>query len=135
MYRDFPPAIIQDVHKGEVDVTVTTDGDGRHSVRLHSEHYSPGVSMWLEPDAARAIATALLEAADEATTRQLEDDELDARAEELRQEAADREHAKAAEAQLVAFLAAAEDRGATVTWITGATRNFPGQDEDERLGQ
>lgn len=111
MYQAFNPVRIQDVHKSEGEVTVATDADGEHVVKLHSERYSPGVSLWLEPDAARALSAALLEAADEADTRKGEDADLDARCEQIKAE-------RAAE-QLAHFLKAAQDRGATVTWITG----------------
>jgi|SRR5215472_15345644 len=75
MYRDFIGAVLEDLNGDDTTVTIDTDQDGKHIVVLATRaNLFPHTTGWLDTVAARAIASALLEAADEADARQLEDE-------------------------------------------------------------
>lgn len=81
MSIDLAAAVLEDMHGDDVTVSVTTDAAGRHCVHLAVKaNLHPHSSSHLDSTAARAIASALEEMADEADARQLSDDaaELDA---------------------------------------------------------
>lgn len=83
MYLDFPAAVLEDMNGDDVTVTVTTDAAGRHCVHLATKaNLHPHSSSHIDTEAARAIAAALTEAADEADSRQLSDDAAELEAEE-----------------------------------------------------
>ena len=75
MYREFPPVSIDDSDGDECRVSVGMDAQWRHCVTIDARaNCHPHTSDGLDPDGARALAAALLEAADEAELRNLEDD-------------------------------------------------------------
>lgn len=83
MYQKFDAVVIDDLSGDETTVIVTTDAAGRHCVGLAARANIFGHSAaYLDAAGARAIASALLEAADEADTRQLSDDEAELEARE-----------------------------------------------------
>lgn len=137
MYRKFPPITIDDLSGDEAEVIVTTDAAGRHCVRFAARaNCHPHTSAHLEPEAARAIASALLEAADEAECRQGEDDALDAYCATLTPEARGgcEPTCTMPPRHIGSCMPASVMRRLEASILAG-TRNMPGQAEDERLGQ
>lgn len=75
MYREFQPVNIDDSDGDECRVSVGMDAQWRHCVEVAARaNCHPHTSSGLDPDGARAFARALLEAADEAELRNLEDE-------------------------------------------------------------
>lgn len=74
MYREFDPVSIDDDNGDECRIRVTMDAQWRHCVEVAARaNCHPHTASGLDPDGARALARALLEAADEAELRNLED--------------------------------------------------------------
>lgn len=77
MERHFPPVEIDDCDGSVTRIEVGTDTNWRSCVRLTCQAHETfnEARGYLDPAGARAVAAALLEAADEADERQLADDQ------------------------------------------------------------
>jgi hypothetical protein len=89
MYRTFSPVEVDDTDGENTRVEVGTDAKWRHCVKLTARACMTfdQASNYLDPAGARAVAAALLEAADEADCRQQSEDAADAAADELHEQA------------------------------------------------